>query len=288
MDYFIHLSVVIVIYSILALSLNVLAGYTGLISMAVAAFMGLGAYCAAFAMTHFGMSFFLALPLAMLFSAIVALLVDFVLARFKGDYFTLGSLGIVAITSGLFINGDSLTGGAVGIANIPRPVLFGLELSENWQMLVLALLLLCATYGICQWVAKSSFGRVLRAIREDEGAIGVFGFDVARYKLVVFVISGALAASAGAFFAAYASFISPVSFTLSESIMVLTMVILGGIANNKGAIWGAIALVLVPELLRFVGLPAEIAADTKNILYGVILIVLMLYRPQGLIGEYRL
>ncbi|MEI7683320.1 MAG: branched-chain amino acid ABC transporter permease [Candidatus Saccharibacteria bacterium] len=288
MDYFIHLAILISIYAILALSLNLLAGYTGLISMATSAFMGIGAYFVAVTLTRFELNFFVALVLAAIVVGVIAYLVDFALSRFRGDYFAMGSLSIVIVASGIFVNWQSITGGPLGIANIPRPNVFGFELSENWHILGLSLLFLLFTYLICQWIAMSSFGRVLRAIREDEKAIGVFGYDTSKYKLAAFIISSALAALAGGLFATYFSYISPVSFTVTESIIVLTMIILGGLANNKGAILGAAVIVLLPELIRFVGLPTAIEADMRHIIYGLILILFMLYRPQGFLGEYKL
>jgi branched-chain amino acid transport system permease protein len=129
---------------------------------------------------------------------------------------------------------------------------------------------------------------VLRAIREDEKAIEVFGYKTSKYKLAAFTISSALAAMAGGLFATYAMYISPDSFIVSESILVIAMIILGGLANNKGAILGSILLVTLPELLRFVGLPSSIAADFNQIIYGLILILLMMYRPQGLLDEYKI
>lgn len=288
MDFFIHLAILISIYAILALSLNLLVGYAGLISMATAAFMGIGAYFVAVALTRFELNFFVALILAIAFASVIAYLVDFALSRFKGDYFALGSMGIVIVTSGIFVNWQSITGGPLGIANIPRPSIFSFELSENWHILALSLVFLLLTYLVCRWIALSSFGRVLRAIREDEKAIGVFGYETSEYKLAAFIISSALAALAGGLFATYFSYISPGSFSLSESIIVLTVIILGGLASNKGAILGAAIVILLPELLRFVGLPSAIAADMRHIIYGLILILLMHYRPQGFLGEYKL
>jgi len=288
MDYFIHLAILVSIYSILSLSLNALAGYTGLISIATSAFMGIGAYSVAIMLTKFDLNFFLALSLAMIIVGIIAFLVDLAFSRLRGDYFTLGSMGIVVITSGIFINWQSVTNGPAGIANIPRPNLFGFELSENWQFLCLSIFLLILTYLVCEWISNSSFGRVLRAIREDEKAIEVFGYKTSKYKLAIFTISSALAAMAGGLFATYAMYISPDSFIVSESILVITMIILGGLANNRGAILGSILLVTLPELLRFVGLPSSIAADFNHVIYGLILILLMMYRPQGFLGEYRI
>ena len=143
-------------------------------------------------------------------------------------------------------------------------------------------------YFVSRFIVSSSFGRVLKAIREDEKAIQVFGYRTVRYKLLIFVVAAIGAASAGSFLASYITFIDPASFVLGESVLIVSMVILGGLANLKGSIMGALFLVILPEFLRFVGFPVEVAAQMRQVVYGLLLVTLMLYRPQGLMGEYTL
>ena len=143
-------------------------------------------------------------------------------------------------------------------------------------------------YLAARFIERSSFGRALKAIREDEEALQVFGYKALHYKLAIFTIGAMLASVAGALFAAYITFIDPSTFTINESIFILSAIILGGLASNKGAVIGAVVLILLPEFLRFVGFPSDIAAQTRQAVYGLVLIVLMLYRPQGLVGEYKL
>ena len=173
--------------------------------------------------------------------------------------------------------------GPLGIPGIPRPSIFGYTFTSNLSFLIISVLILAAVYAICHFIANSSFGRVLKAIREDEEAISIFGYNVLRYELAIFVIGAVLAAVAGSLFASYITFVDPSSFSLNESIFILAIIILGGLASNKGAVWGAVILIILPELLRFVGFPDEIAAQMRQVVYGVILILLMLYRPQGLV-----
>jgi branched-chain amino acid transport system permease protein len=234
------------------------------------------------------MNFFVALILGMVITAVLSLAIGFVLSKFKDDYYALGSFGFNVIIYSVFLNWQSLTRGPLGIPGIPRPSLFGFSFSDNLSFLILAIVLGLLVYGVCVFVTRSSFGRVLKAIREDEEAIRVYGYHTLWYKLAIFVIGAVLASIAGALFASYITFIDPSTFTLNESIFLLAIVILGGLANNKGAVLGAVCLILLPEILRFVGFPSDIAAQMRQVVYGVILIVLMLYRPQGLIGEYRL
>ena len=181
-----------------------------------------------------------------------------------------------------------LTRGPLGIPGISRPELFGINFTANASFLVLALTLLACVYFVSRFIVHSSFGRTLKAIREDEKAIRVFGYNTHYYKLTIFIISAGMAAVAGSLFASYITFIDPSTFVLMESVFILAIIILGGLANLQGSILGALFLVLVPEILRFIGFPPDIAAQMRQLIYGVILIVLMLYRPQGLLGEYKL
>ncbi|MEI8328243.1 MAG: branched-chain amino acid ABC transporter permease [Candidatus Taylorbacteria bacterium] len=288
MEYLIHIAILISIYGILGLSLNLVVGFTGLLSITQAAFYGIGAYTTAILLTGTGMNFFLAMILGMVISGVCSLAIGFVLSKFKDDYYALGSFGFNVIIYSIFLNWQSLTRGPLGIPGIPRPSLFGFTFSENIWFLLLSIIFLILVYFVCRFITGSSFGRVLKSIREDEEAISVFGYRTLWYKLAIFVISAMMASIAGSLFASYITFIDPSSFTLSESIFILAIIILGGLANNKGAMIGAACLILLPEILRFVGFPDDIAAQMRQVTYGVILILLMLYRPQGLVGEYKL
>jgi len=288
MEYLIHIAILISIYGILGLSLNLVVGFTGLLSITQAAFYGIGAYTTAILLTGTGMNFFLAMILGMVISGVCSLAIGFVLSKFKDDYYALGSFGFNVIIYSIFLNWQSLTRGPLGIPGIPRPSMFGFTFSENVWFLVLSVVLLAIIYLVCKFITGSSFGRVLKAIREDEQAISVFGYRTLWYKLAIFVIGAMMASVAGSLFASYITFVDPSSFALTESIFILAIIILGGLANNKGAVIGAVCLILLPEILRFVGFPNDIAAQMRQVTYGVILILLMLYRPQGLVGEYRL
>ena len=288
MEYLIHLAILISIYAILGLSLNLVVGYTGLLSVTQAAFYGIGAYVTAILLTTMGMNFFLSLLVGMAITGVCSLAIGFVLSKFKDDYYALGSFGFNVIIYSIFLNWQSLTRGSLGIPGIARPSIFGFTFSDNLSFLLLSAFFLLLVFLVCQFIAKSSFGRVLKAIREDDEAIAVFGYRTLWYKLSIFVIGAMLAAVAGSLFASYITFVDPSSFSLTESIFILAVIILGGLASNKGAVWGAVFLILLPEILRFVGFPDEIAAQMRQVVYGLMLILLMIYRPQGLVGEYRL
>lgn len=288
MEYLIHLAILFAIYAILGVSLNLVVGYTGLLSVAHAAFYGVGAYTTAIFLTKIGVGFFSSLILGVAIAVAVSFLIGIVLSKFKGDYYALGTFGFNAIAFAIFFNWQNLTGGSLGIPGISKPELFGINFANNFNFMALALIFLVLIYFTSRFVVNSSFGRVLKAIREDETAIAVFGYNTLYFKLVIFVISAAMAAVAGSLFASYITFIDPSSFQLTESMFILAIIILGGLANLRGSILGALFLILLPEILRFVGFPSDIEAQMRQVVYGIILILLMLYRPQGLIGEYKL
>jgi branched-chain amino acid transport system permease protein len=287
-EYLVHLAILSSIFAILAVSLDLVMGYTGLLSVTHAAFYGIGAYVVALLLKGYGLNFFVALVIAIIFTMVIAFLIGLVLSKFKTDYYALASLGFNVIVYAIFLNWQSVTHGPLGIPGIPRPEIFGFSFSENIMFLVLSVVLLGAVYGIAYFLTHSSFGRVLTAIREDEEAVSVFGYHTPSYKLIIFTLAAGMAAIGGGLFATYITFIDPSSFTINESILVLAIVILGGAGSLRGPLLGAIILILLPEALRFVGFPSDIAAQMRQVIYGLILVFLMLYRPQGIFGKYRL
>jgi branched-chain amino acid transport system permease protein len=288
MDYLVHLAILIGIYSMLTVSLNLVVGFTGLLSITQAAFYGIGAYTTAILLTNFGINFFLSIIIGGIICAIISFVIGYILSKFDGDYYALGSFGFNIIVYSIFLNWQSLTRGPLGIPGINKPELFGIDFNNNYYFLALVIIFAIIIFLISQFITKSSFGRVLKAIREDEKTIQVFGYNTIFYKLTIFVIGAVMASVAGSFFASYITYIDPSSFSLMESVFILSIIILGGLANNEGVIWGCIFLILLPEILRFVGFPTDIAAQMRQVVYGLILILLMLYRPQGLMGEYKM
>ncbi len=288
MEYLIHLSILFSIYAILGVSLNLVIGYAGLLSVTHAAFYGIGAYTTAIFLTKSNIGFFSSLILGIAIAVVISLLIGIILSKFKGDYYALGTFGFNAIIFAIFLNWQNMTRGSLGIPGISRPELFDIDFENNLNFLILAVILLILIYFSSRFVINSSFGRVLKAIREDETAIAVFGYNTLYFKLLIFIISAAMAAVAGSLYASYITFIDPSSFQLTESMFILTIIILGGLANLRGSILGALFLILLPEILRFVGFPSDIEAQMRQMVYGIVLIILMLYRPQGFIGEYKL
>jgi branched-chain amino acid transport system permease protein len=288
MEYLFHIAILVAIYSILSLGLNLIVGYGGLLSVAQAAFFGIGAYATAIVTTSIHLNFFLSIIIGVFFAVIIAFFWGLILGRFRDDYFLLVSFGLNIIMYSIFINWTELTNGPLGITKIKRPEFFSYSFQSNLSLLLLSIIMVILTYLIIQRIANSSFGLALKGSREDEEVISVFGYNIVAIKIISFAISAGLAAIAGSLFATYITYIDPTSFGIIESILILTMVIVGGLANPNGSILGAIILVALPEMLRFVGLPMETAANLRQMFYGIILILLMFFRPQGILGKYKM
>lgn len=275
MEYILHLLILICIYTILSQSLSLVAGYSGQISLAHAGFYGIGAYSAALMAVNFGTPAILNLIIALFISGIIAFIVAKVAVKTVDDYYVVITLGIQVVIYSIMNNWQSVTNGPLGISGIPTISLFGVPLESKWAFLALSVVLTALVWFILHNIMKSPFGRVLRALSEDEIYTDSLGKNVGQAKVVSFVISGMLASIAGVLYAYYISYIDPTSFTLDESIFILSIVIIGGMRNLSGVFFAAVFLVLLPEVLRFVGMPSSIAANMRQIIYGIALVVVV-------------
>lgn len=281
MDYILHLLILICFYTLLSQSLNLSTGYTGLISLAHAGFYGIGAYTTAILATQFGFSFWINIPIAMLISGLIAFIVSIIALRTVEDYFIICTLGIQIIIFSVMNNWMDLTRGPLGIPGIPSITFFGISLDGKISFLILSLIIVITIWFILQNISKSGFGKILTAISEDEIYTQSIGKNVYLSKIVSFTLSAMLAAIPGALYAHYISYIDPTSFTVNESIFILSIVIIGGLGNLKGSFFAAAFLVLLPEALRFIGMPDSIAANMRQIIYGLILVVIMMTGKNG-------
>ena len=286
MEYLLHILVLIGIYTILAVSLDLLAGHAGLLSIAHAAFYGLGAYTSALLAVHTGAPFLVGILVGMAVATLVSLVVSLPSLRLHDDYFVIATFGFQMILFSVFNNWIDLTRGPLGIPGIPQPSIFGWAIQSHVGFAVLAALLATFAYVVVGRISTSPFGRVLRAVREDEVFVKALGKNTLWFKVTAFAVSAALAASAGSLYAHYITYIDPTSFTVMESILVISMVIIGGAGSPWGPLIGAVVLVTLPEALRFVGLPSSVAANLRQIFYGILLVVMMMVRPRGLVGHY--
>ncbi len=287
MEYFLHVFVICGIYSILTLSLNLVVGYTGLVSLGHAAFFSIGAYISALLALNLGISPWIGLIAGACGAAVFGVIIGMPSLRLKGDYLALATFGAGMIVYSIAKNWVSLTRGPMGLPGIPGFSVFGFSLESTWSYLILVIVFTLVTVFVLQRLVSGAYGRVLRSIREDEIASETLGKYVAKYKLQVFVVGAFFAGIAGSLYAHYITFIDPSSFTVMESITILLMVIFGGMGSIKGSLVGAIMLVMFPEMLRFLGMPSSIAAPMRQMIYGLLLVVFMIKRPQGLLGKYR-
>ena len=287
MEYILHILVICGIYSILSLGLNLIVGYTGLVSIGHAAFFCAGAYISALLTLNLGMSPWLGLVLAGCGVSVLGAVIAVPSLRLKGDYLALATVGAGIIVYQIAKNWVSVTRGPMGLPGIPPFSVFGLTLDSTWSYLILVVVLCLVAVFVARRLVAGAYGRVLKSIREDETASQMLGKNTVRYKLHVFVVGAFFAGIAGSLYAHYITFIDPSSFTLMESVTILLMVILGGMASIRGSLVGAVVLVVFPELLRFVGMPSSVAAPVRQMIYGLILVLLMMKRPQGLFGKFR-
>jgi branched-chain amino acid transport system permease protein len=286
MDYLLHILIMAGIFGILATSLNLLLGYTGLLSVAHAGIAGVGAYTAALLGLRCGFSFVPSLLLSVLVCATFGALVGLPALRLRDEAFVIASFSFQVLVVAVANNLDNFTGGPMGLPGIPAVKILGFSASTPRSFMVLLALVCAALFFLVRILVLSPYGRQLRAIREDELFAMSAGKNTPKSKLIAFSLSAGIAGCAGALFAYYISFIDPTSFSIMESILVVAMVVIGGAGNLWGPILGAVVLVALPEMLRFVGLPQSVAPNVRQMLYGLALVACMLCRPQGLIGEY--
>ena len=287
MDYLFHIAVMVCLYSILATSFNLLIGFAGLFALSQAAFYGLGAYVTAILLVDLGLPFPLPLIASGLVGAGIGALVALPALRIAGDYLVVVTLAFQIILVEVAMNWRSLTGGTDGISGVPNYAFFGVTLNTPAGFLPVAVLVA----GVCFWItwriATSPFGRALRAMRENESAAVSIGKNTVSIKLVIFALSAGLSAVAGSLFARSFNYVSADSFLIEETIYILAMVILGGAGNLIGSVLGAAILVILPELLKFIDLPIDIADKSRLLLYGLVMVLILIFRPQGLLGERK-
>lgn len=287
MDLFLHLCVMCLIYIIFALSLNLEIGYTGLFNFGHVAFFGIGAYTSALLTLH-QFPFELGLMMALVLSGVSGFLLSLPSLRLRGDFFGIATLGFGEMIRMVFQNEVWLTKGPMGLPGIPKPTLFSFRFATLPQYFLLTLGFTAVTFLILRIIIRSPFGRVLKAIREDEMAAEALGKNTYRFKIKSFVVGSIFAGLAGALWGHYTTFISPNDFTILETVLVLLIVVLGGKGTQWGPILGAVLLIFFQESLRFLRLPPEYGrylAPLQQMIFGALLIFMMLFRPDGLIKE---
>lgn len=287
LDFLINLFIIASIFAIVASSLNLLIGFTGVFSIAHAIFYGVGGYAAALVSLHLGTSLLLALLIAMVASAVFSVLLALPAARVTGEYFVVVSLAFALVAFTVFSQWTPVTGGPAGLVGISRVTLLGIPLDSNKAYLGLAVVMLVlVTVILYVIIRRTPLGRSLQALRDDPLAAQALGKNSFRLRLIAVVISSALAATGGVIYAGYVFFVNADSFSVHAGVLFMTMVILGGAGTLSGPIIGAFFITLFPEALEFADLPSELKGPLEQIIYGAALVVLMLVRPSGLAGMF--
>lgn len=286
MEYFFHIVIMLNIYILLVLSANLTIGMANLLTMCQAAFYGIGAYIGTYFLMQFHCPLILILAIVSVVTGLFSFLVSYASVKLKGDYFVLATMGFQLIVYTILYNWTSVTRGPYGIPGIPGIKLFGiLQIQGVYAYLGLSFAIMFLGILLFKYLLESPYGRVLRAIKANEDVVRSLGRNVTAIKSWAFFISAAVAGIAGVIYASYVSYIDPTSFTLDESIFIISALFIGGIGNVAGPVIGSLFVVLLPEILRFVGLPDSIAANLRQIIYGLSLILIVHYRPQGLFGK---
>jgi branched-chain amino acid transport system permease protein len=299
----IDLATLVLIYVMLGLGLNIVVGLAGLLDLGYVAFYAVGAYSYALLSEYFGMSFWVALPIGGLMAALFGFLLGFPVLRLRGDYLAIVTLGFGEIIRIILLNSTSVTGGPNGIGNIDKPTLFGMEFGRRVKeegntlfhevmgipydssykvifLYLLAVVLVVFTVFVIRRLVRMPVGRAWEALREDEIACRSLGMNRTIIKLSAFTIGAAFAGFAGCFFAARQGFISPESFTFIESAIILAIVVLGGMGSQLGVILAAIAMTVLPEIAREF-------QEYRMLMFGLMMVLMMVWRPQGLLPSKR-
>lgn len=284
MNFFLSFVILAQIFSIAALSTNLLMGIVGIFSVAQAAIMGIGAYTTALLLMA-GTPFPLAVLAAIGVCAAINVISSLPSLRLAGDYFIITSFGTQLVATAVFINWQGLTGGASGLFGIPLADVAGFTFATSRQFVLLSTFCLAAVAASFWLLMRSPYGRLLHAIRLDEIAAVAAGRRVLRAKVGVAAVSGAYAGIAGALYATYISFIDPTSFDIHVSVLVVTMLVVGGARTLAGSIIGPFLLTAVPQVLAMIDLPSTVVGPMRQLIYGLILIGFMLWRPQGIAGK---
>ena len=274
--YTLGLSNLIAIHAMVVLGLNLFIGYTGQISLGHAAFFAIGAYGSALGTTTFGGPVWVVMALVAVCTAIIALLVGLPALKLSGHYLAMATLGFNIVVYILLVQWDTVTGGPSGFSGIPYLYIGSLVFDEEVSFHYLAWTFVMISLLLCLNLVRSGVGRGLAALAEDETAAAVLGVDIRVAKVKVFVLSAVLTALAGSLFAHCYAFVSPDSFNIFVSIDFVIMVIVGGMGSIWGSLFGAGLITLLPEWI-------EALETYKDIVYGLILVVILLFLPQGLV-----
>jgi branched-chain amino acid transport system permease protein len=280
-NYLIHLAILICIYAMLTVSLNLAVGFAGLLNLGHIAFFGIGAYTSALLVLN-GCPLWIAIPAAALIAGLAGSILALPTARLKGDYLALATLGFTFIMGAIARNWTALTRGPLGLPGIPKYV------AQNDVLLGVAAATALLIAVIVYVLTRTRFGKTVQAIRDDELAAAMLGKNTFLHKVIIMGISACIAGIAGSFFAHYISFLDPSIFGIGDIVLVISMLIVGGLASVTGSLTGAALILLIPEPLRFIGFPSALIGPMREMLFALILLLILLYKPKGIFGKVDL
>ncbi len=283
-DYILNLLTLIIIMSMITLCLNVIIGYIGYLHLGLVGIWAVGSYAYALMAVH-GFPFFVAMLGGGIFAGAAGLLLGLPTLRLKSHYFGIASLGLMYIVYSLLLNLTDLTRGPLGIPGILRPTLFGISFSGPAMYFVLTLAVSLVVGFLLYRILKSPFGKILETIREDEIAAKALGKNTYAYKLQAFVLSSFFVGIISALSASYFQYISPTGFQVEQLIFFLAALMVGGAGSFWGGIVGAFVLLTIQELTRFIPLTPNAVGPVRTMIYALLLIFVMLYKPDGLMGK---
>lgn len=277
--------ILIGIFGILSVSLGLITGHLGIFSMAHAALFGVGAYTYAFLTVQQGFNWILAAVIAMVLAALAGGIMAVPSLRVSGDYFLVASFALQVVATSVFESWTTVTGGTAGIPGILRPAIGSVDMFSDSRFLILVAVAALAVTGLTWFIVRSPYGRMLHVIRDDETVAATMGKPIATTKVVMTMLSGAMAGLAGVLYGQYLMYISPASFEVHASVTIVTMIVIGGMTSVPGTLVGAAIILLIPEALRYFEMSPDVAGPLQQVLFGALLVVLMFLRPQGLFGE---
>ncbi|MCL6478229.1 MAG: branched-chain amino acid ABC transporter permease [Peptococcaceae bacterium] len=265
-------------YIVLVIGLNIVVGYAGLLDLGYAAFFAVGAYVTGILSSH-GLNFWLCIPVAAAFSVLAGIIIGGPTLKLRSDYLAIVTLGFGEITR-IAARNLSITGGASGLVGIARPTIGDIKIYQITQFYYIFFILVVLAIIVAYRLQHSRLGRAWQYIREDEDAAAAMGIDTVMTKLYAYIIGAVFGGIAGAFFAVKMTAISPETFQFTQSAMILLAVVMGGMGKIPGAILGAVFLVFSPEIFRVIG-------EMRMLFFGIVLVLVMIFRPQGLWPEKR-
>lgn len=277
-SYVLRIAITVLMYIMLSLSLNLLVGHLGLMSMGHAAFWGIGAYTAAILSTRFNVSSLGTFLAAMVIAGVFGMILGLPVLKLKGYYLTVVTLGFCEIIRLVELNSMNLTNGPLGISRIPSLNFFGIVFKSSRSVYFVALALVVLTVVVIYRIVNSRIGLAIMSIRDDDIAASSIGVNVFVYKVMVFIISGMIAGLAGAFYAHYISYIDPSGFTTGQSMDLVILAIFGGLGSIPGAILGAAVLTILPETMRAL-------MEYRSLIYGIVIVIMMMVKPDGILGK---